>query len=69
MNLVSLIADQFSNKSFDKFREAITALKENNRQLLENGVQQAKDLGAEIKRLTDELSALQQGGQLRAMLA
>lgn len=63
MNLVSLIADQFSNKSFDKFREAITALKENNRQLLENGVQQAKDLGAEIKRLTDELSALQSSSQ------
>jgi hypothetical protein len=49
----------FSNDHFDQLREAFELLKEDNRNLLENGVQQAKDFGADIERLNAELELAQ----------
>ena len=57
--LSNFVRGHLSNDHFDQLREAFELLKENNRSLLENGVQQAKDLGADIERLkADHESAL-----------
>lgn len=52
--LSAFIRGYFSNDHFNQLREAFELLKEDNRRLLENGVQQAKDFGADIERLTAE---------------
>ena len=59
MKLKALIADYFSNNSFDLLREAYIKLQEENQLLRDNGIQQAKDLGSEIKRLTTELETIE----------
>ena len=59
LKLSSLIKSYFSNYHFNQLREAFEHLKEDNRNLLENGVQQAKDFGADIERLNAELESAQ----------
>ena len=52
-------SDLFSNKSFDQLFLAYKQLQEENRLLRENGIQQATELGQEIKQLTYALESIQ----------
>jgi len=59
LKLSSFLSRHFSISHFNQLREAFELLKEDNHRLVENGVQQAKDFGADIERLTTELESMQ----------